>query len=95
MTPPGGDPAVGPADRVAARATGIGVGLLAFMIAWIAGAPISERLWIQPAAAAVAITTALVVGIVVAFVATRRLLRTQLGRTQANPDPAHRPGRRR
>lgn len=82
MTPPSGDAQAGLADRVAARATGIGVGLLVFMIVWLVGALITERLWSQPAAAVVAMTTALVVGIVVAFVATRRLLRAQL----AEPD---------
>lgn len=66
---------VDPADRVAARVTGIGVGLLAFMITWLVGARITERAWEQPLAAVIAMSIALVVGAAVAVVAGRRLLR--------------------
>jgi uncharacterized membrane protein YjfL (UPF0719 family) len=65
------------ADRVAARATGVGVGLLAFMIAWLVGVRVTERIWGPPSSAVVAMAIALVVGILVAAVAGHRFLRRQ------------------
>lgn len=65
------------ADRIAARATGIGVGLLAFMIGWLVGAPVTERIWGPPSSAVVAMAVALVAGIIVAVVAGHRLVRRQ------------------
>lgn len=63
------------ADRVAARAIGVGIGLLAFMIAWLIGARVTEQLWGPPASAVVAMAIAVIVGIVVATVAGHRLVR--------------------
>lgn len=65
------------ADRVAAWATGVGVGLLGFMIAWLVGARVTERIWGPPSSAVVALAISVVVGIVVAVVAGHRLVRRQ------------------
>jgi len=70
------------ADRVAARATGVGVGVLAFMIAWLVGARVTELIWGPPSSAVVAMAIAVAVGILVAIVANRRLVRQQLTETQ-------------
>lgn len=78
MTEPVVDGRVGyldPADRVAAWVTGIGIGLLVFMITWLVGARLSERIWEQPSAAIIAMTVAVAVGVVVAAASGRRLLR--------------------
>jgi len=65
------------ADRIAARATGVGVGLLSFMIAWLVGARVTDRIWGPPSSAVVAMVIAVAVGILVAVVAGRRLVRRQ------------------
>lgn len=65
------------ADRVAARVTGVGVGLLAFMIAWLVGARVTELIWGPPSSAVVALAISVVVGIVVAVVAGHSLVRRQ------------------
>ena len=70
------------ADRVAARATGVGVGVLAFMIAWLVGARVTVQIWGPPSSAVVAMAIAVAVGILVAIVANRRLVRQQLTETQ-------------
>lgn len=61
------------ADRVAARATGIGIGLIAFITTWTVGARITEHLWGPPADAYVAMAGAILTGIAVALRAGRRL----------------------
>ena len=63
-------------DRVAAHATGVGIGLITFMVTWLVGAQLTEHLWGPPAAAIVAMVTAIIVGIATTIVAGRRLLRT-------------------
>lgn len=70
------------ADRVAARATGVGVGLLAFMISWLVGARVTEQLWGPPSSAVVAMAIAVAVGIVVSVVAGHRLVRRQHSESQ-------------
>jgi len=67
------------AERVAARATGVGVGLLVFMTTWLVAARITERLWGPPSAAVVAMTVALLAGVVSALVAGHRLAHGGLG----------------
>ena len=62
------------ADRVSARAIGIGAGFLAVMVAWLVGARLFERIWGQPAAAYVAVGVALLSGIVVAALVMSRLV---------------------
>ncbi len=66
------------ADRVAARATGVGVGTLVFMIVWLIGARVSERIWGPPSSAVVALAISVVVGILVAVGSSHRLLRRLL-----------------
>ena len=62
-------------DRVAAHATGVGIGLITFMVTWLVGARGTERIWGPPSSAIVAMVTAVIVGIVTTIVAGRRLLR--------------------
>lgn len=71
-------PGVSLADRVAARATGVGVGLLVFMVVWLVGARVTGQIWGPPSSAVTALAIAVVSGIVVSVVAGRRLLRRQL-----------------
>jgi len=66
------------ADRVAAQATGVGVGLLAFMITWLVGARVTDQIWGPPSSAVVALVISLVVGIAVAVIAGRRLVSRQV-----------------
>lgn len=70
------------AERVAAGVTGVGVGLLGFMIAWLVGARVTERIWGPPSSAVVALATSVVVGIVVTVVASHRLRRRALAESQ-------------
>jgi len=78
------------ADSVAARATGVGVGLLAFMIAWLIGARVTEQIWGPPSSAVVALAISVMVGITVAVVADYRLLHRQLAESQLTRDPSTR-----
>ncbi|HYO17530.1 MAG TPA: hypothetical protein VES02_02530 [Dermatophilaceae bacterium] len=64
------------ADRVAAWATGVGIGLLAFMITWLVGARVAEQIWGPPSSAVVALAGSVAAGIVVSVVAGHRLVRT-------------------
>ena len=66
------------ADRVAARATGIGIGFLTLMIVWLVGARATERIWGPPSSAVVALLISVIAGILAAIIASRRLLRRQL-----------------
>jgi len=63
------------ADRVAARAVGVGVGLLAFMVTWLVGARVTGQIWGPPSSAVVALGASVVVGILVAAVTGHRLVR--------------------
>jgi hypothetical protein len=63
------------AERVGARATGVGVGLLVFMIVWLVGARVTDLFWGPPSSAVVALALSVVAGIVVAVVAGHRLVR--------------------
>ena len=77
------------ADRIAARTTGVGVGLLVFMIAWLIGARVTEKLWGPPSSAVVAMAIAVSVGIVVSVVAGQRLVRRQRSEAQEPASPGH------
>jgi hypothetical protein len=68
----------GRADRVAAWAVGIGVGLIALMLTWIVGNRIAMVVWDAPVGPTVAFIGAILVGIVATVVAGIRLVR--LGR---------------
>jgi hypothetical protein len=61
-------------DLVAARVTGLGVGLVTFMVTWTLGARISERVVDAPTSAYAAMATALVAGLVAAVLTGRRLV---------------------
>ena len=63
-------------DRVAACATGIGIGLITFMVTWLVGARLTELIWGPPSSATVAMAIAVLVGILTSIVAGSRLLRT-------------------
>jgi divalent metal cation (Fe/Co/Zn/Cd) transporter len=75
------------ADRVAAQATGVGIGLVAFMIGWLAGARVTDRIWGPPSSALVALAVAVGAGVVVALVAGHRLVRRQPGIRTRVPGP--------
>lgn len=61
------------ADRVAATATGLGAGLVAFMLSWIISARISERLIDPPGSAYAAMAGALCIGAIVTVWVGHRL----------------------
>lgn len=63
------------AELIAARATGLGVGLIVFMLTWSIGARITERIFDEPAHAYVAMGMALLAGAVTAARAGHRLRR--------------------
>ena len=69
-------------DRYATHATGVGIGLITFMVTWLVGARVTEHIWGPPAAA---IVTAIIVGIAATIVAGRRLLRTVNSEATARP----------
>ena len=64
------------ADDVTAWAVGIGVGLIALMLAWIVGNRIAMAVWDTPVGPTVAFVGAILVGIVVAVVAGVKLARS-------------------
>jgi hypothetical protein len=70
-------PADRQADRIAARATGIGIGLIVFMLTWTVGVRVTERLWGPPSSAYVAMAVAIVLGAVMAITAGHRLVESQ------------------
>lgn len=74
------------ADRVAAQATGVGVGFIAFMVAWLIAARLTERIWGQPSAAYVALATAVLVGAGVSGWAVRRFVRVAVREAAAQPE---------
>ena len=64
------------ADRIAALATGVGVGLITFMLTWTIAARITERMLDTPTSAYVAMVGALCAGAVVTILTGRRLSNT-------------------
>lgn len=61
------------ADLIAARATGLGIGLIVFMLTWTIGARVTEWLLDAPAHAYVAMAIALLTGTISTVRAARRL----------------------
>jgi hypothetical protein len=61
------------AERVAARAAGLGIGLIVFMLTWTLGARITERFMDSPEHAYLAMGIALVAGAVSTVRAGHRL----------------------
>ncbi len=72
-------------DRIAARATGLGIGLIAFMVVWLVAARITTQLIGQPAGAYTAMTIALTIGAVTTVAAARRLT-SSIARSSIEPD---------
>ncbi|HSJ83191.1 MAG TPA: hypothetical protein VLA91_05170 [Acidimicrobiia bacterium] len=58
---------------IAARVTGIGIGLLVFMVTWLVGARVAEMIWEEPVGPVVAMATALAFGSLAAVLSGRRL----------------------
>lgn len=61
------------AETVGARAIGVGVGLIALMLAWLVGNRLTALAWDPPVGPTVAFVAAIVVGIVTALVSGHRL----------------------
>jgi len=64
------------ADRVAARATGVGVGLVVFTVLWLVGNRLTSLLWDPPTGPVVAMAGALVTGGVMGWLVGARLVRS-------------------
>lgn len=63
------------ADRVAAWATGAGIGFLVLMLTWLVGNRLAALVWAPPAGPTVAFLGAIATGVVVALVVGARLAR--------------------
>ena len=63
------------ADLVSAWGIGVGIGLIALELTWLAGARIATIFWEAPVGPTVAFGSACLVGIIVAVIAGRRLAR--------------------
>lgn len=61
-------------EIVAARAIGVGMGLIALMVSWLIGSRLAELAWEAPVGPTVAFTTAVAIGVMTAVVAGRRLV---------------------
>jgi hypothetical protein len=64
------------ADRVAAWATGAGVGLLTLMVTGLVGNRLAELIWDAPVAPVVALVTAVLAGVLTAVIVGTRLVRS-------------------
>lgn len=62
------------ADRIAARVTGFGAGLITFMLTWTLGARITERMLDTPNSAYAAMIVALVAGVTATIRIAHRLV---------------------
>lgn len=78
-------------EAVAARAIGVGIGLIALMLAWLVASRLASLAWDPPVGPTVAFVGAIVVGVAAGLVSGRRLVRrvrdegrTRLGRTGAS-----------
>lgn len=67
-------------------ATAVGVGLLTFMVAWLVGARIAERIWGPPVGPVAAMGVAILAGAVLGVVLARRLARTERERATCRQD---------
>ena len=61
------------AEVVAARAIGVGVGLIALMLAWLIGNRLTALAWDPPVGPTVAFLGAILIGIATAILSGRRL----------------------
>lgn len=80
-------------EAVAARAIGVGIGLIALMLAWLIASRLASLAWDPPVGPTVAFVGAIVVGLATALVSGRRLVRrvrdegrSRLGRTGASEE---------
>lgn len=64
------------ADVVSARATGVGAGLVAFMVTWLIGNRVTGLVWEPPAGPVVAMIAAVAAGVLVAVLVGARLVRS-------------------
>ncbi|VAW08440.1 hypothetical protein MNBD_ACTINO02-2331 [hydrothermal vent metagenome] len=71
------------ADLVAAWAVGIGIGLIALQVTWLAANRLSALVWDAPRGPTIAFTTAVVVGVVTSIVAGHRLAKSSAPRDVA------------
>jgi hypothetical protein len=62
-------------DRVAARAPGVGIGLVSLMLTWLIGSRLAALVWPPPTGPTVAFVAAIGVGILVSAVAAAVLSR--------------------
>jgi len=60
-------------EVVAAQGVGVGIGLLALMVTWLVGSRLVELVWEPPVGPVVALSAAVVVGIVTSIAFARRL----------------------
>lgn len=60
-------------EVVAAQVVGVGIGLIALMLTWIVGSRLAELAWDGPVGPVVALSAAVVVGVVTSIVFARRL----------------------
>ena len=63
------------ADRMAAWATGAGIGLISLMLIWLIGNRLTGLIWDAPLGPVIAFVAAIITGAAVAVVAGRRLAR--------------------
>lgn len=63
------------ADRVAAWATGAGVGFMALMLTWLVGNRLAALVWAPPVGPTVALLGAIATGLAATLVAGARLAR--------------------
>lgn len=68
-----------PADRAAAWAAGVGVGLLAFMVTWLIGNRLAALLLVAPLGPSLALGAAVSAGVVTTVFCGRRLARAPRG----------------
>lgn len=61
-------------DLLAARAVAVGIGLLGLMITWLVGNRIAAMIWDSPTGPALAMSVAVVSGLVSGLIGHRRLL---------------------
>ena len=64
------------ADLLAARVTGLGIGLVALMLTWLIGQRVASAIWSAPVGPLVAGAAALIAGAVVTIIAARRLAKS-------------------
>jgi hypothetical protein len=63
-------------DRLAAWATGVGVGFLTLMVAWLVGNRVAGLFWDAPVGPVVAMLVAVAAGALATVIVGRRLVRT-------------------